>query len=544
MQSNRRANQLIAGFAVLLLAGGRLIAQTSAPPPTPAPSAPLEDCVRTLAAEVKELNATVQELRSDMTESRAETKELREQLRGAMQQLSALRVNPAESVSKSAAAPEVVTVPTAPVPPSAPQVSSPPSPAANSETSTEARLDRLEEDQQLLQSKVDEQHQTKVESFSKYRVKLDGIALFNLFGNRGTVDNQDIPGLALPRPDSGTSGSVGATLRQSEIGLQVYGPTLWGAQTSGNVNFDFMGGFAGTTNGTTDPLVRLRTGIVRFDWANTSIVAGQDAPFFSPLSPTSFASLGYPAMADAGNLWTWTPQLRVERRIALSDASRFNVEFGILDPLSGEPSYSPYYRVPDAGEQSRIPAFGSRVAWVCGWGAHPLTLGAGGYYSRQNYGYSHSVDAWAGTLDWEIPLERRIILSGEFYRGRGIGGLGAAEGRSILYEGSPGGPGFGITGLDTIGGWTQLKFRATNSVEFNAAYGEDNPYSRELNEYEVPALYAYPSVGRNQNAFVNVIYRPRGNLLFAFEYRYLDTLQITNPGNTAGTLNLSMGVLF
>jgi hypothetical protein len=42
----------------------------------------------------------------------------------------------------------------------------------------------------------------------------------------------------------------------------------------------------------------------------------------------------------------------------------------------------------------------------------------------------------------------------------------------------------------------------------------------------------------------NVIFRPRSDLLFALEYRFLDTLQTSNSTNAAGTLNLSMGVLF
>ena len=124
--------------------------------------------------------------------------------------------------------------------------------------------------------------------------------------------------------------------------MEVYGPTLAGAQTSANVNFDFMGGFSNDSNGVTDDLVRLRTATMRLDWTQTSIVGGQDAPFFSPLSPTSFASLGYPEFADAGNLWTWTPQVRVEHRLNISEADRLLLQGGLLDPLSGEAPSSQY----------------------------------------------------------------------------------------------------------------------------------------------------------------------------------------------------------
>ena len=37
-----------------------------------------------------------------------------------------------------------------------------------------------------------------------------------------------------------------------------------------------------------------------------------------------------------------------------------------------------------------------------------------------------------------------------------------------------------VRGLDTIGGWSQLKFKATNTLEFNAAAGVDNPTAAEV----------------------------------------------------------------
>jgi len=510
------------------------LAQVSASPSPPAKGATLEYAVQTLAGEVKQLSATIQELRAEVSQSRQETRELRVELRGAREKLSSTSLTADAGAKSALSVPQALATAQEPAPPT----------AATVEPPTEARVNRLEEDQQLLQAKVDEQHQTKVESASKYRVKLSGIALFNLFGNSGTVDNQDVPNVALPRGVDGTSGSVGATVRQSEIGLEAYGPTLAGAQVSGNVNFDFMGGFSYVANGVADNVVRLRTATMRMDWAQTSIVGGQDAPFFSPLSPTSFASLGYPAFADAGNLWTWTPQVRLEHRLKLSETDGLFLQGGILDPLSGEPPTSQFYRTPSGGEQSRIPAAGSRLAWTHGVGDHALTLGIGGYYSRQNYGAGRTTDAWAGTADWNAPLGNHFALSGEFYRGRALGGLGAAQGTSVLFDGPESNTSSDLIGLNTIGGWTQLKFKATQAIEFNAAVGQDNPFARDLRYSYEPTTYGYTSIAKNQNVMFNMIFRPRSDLLFAIEYRYLDTLQISNSKNTAGTLNLSMGVLF
>ena len=96
-----------------------------------------------------------------------------------------------------------------------------------------------------------------------------------------------------------------------------------GARTSAEVQLDFAGGFPATGNGVDFGIVRLQTANLRFDWEHTSIVAGQDSLFISPLSPTSFASLATPAFAFAGNLWGWTPQLRVEHRfVDLRPANR------------------------------------------------------------------------------------------------------------------------------------------------------------------------------------------------------------------------------
>ncbi len=519
---------------IISLMGLPAAAQVTASPQQPQPESSLQESVRALAREVNQLNATILELRNDMSQSRQETRELREQLQRAMGQIATLSAGTVTSTQSA--------LPVAPVAPG--PGTSTMSSAQDREKESRAQLEKLEENQTLLKAMVEEQHQTKVESASKYRIRLTGIALLNVFGNRGKVDNLDVPNLALPRGKLDTGGSFGATVRQSEVGFEVYGPTLAGARTSADMHLDLFGGFPDTADGVTAGLVRLRTATVRMDWARTSLVVGQDAPFFSPLSPTSIASLGYPAFSYSGNLWTWTPQVRLEHRVALSAANSILFQGGILDPLSGETPYDEFYRTPQAGEKSRQPAYATRLAWSHGDPTNPLTIGIGGYYSRQDYGARRTEDAWAGTVDWSVPLGKWLGLSGEFYRGRALGGLGGGEGRSVIYSGPQTDPNSSVVGLNSIGGWTQLKFKASEALEFNAGFGEDNPFARDLRYIAAPTSYGYSSVSRNQSGMVNVIYRPRTDLIFSLEFRHLDTTGIYAGKETANHVNLGVGVLF
>jgi hypothetical protein len=500
------------------------------------------DSVRELREQVRELQAAVAAMRSDWQTARAETAGLRreiDEIRAASGSQNAVLRNAMVSSGASQASGE-------------------------NEASRDDKLNQerdqekdqekdqkrtehaatLEEEYQLLSGKVDDQYQTKVESASKYRLRVSGIVLMNLISNQGVVDNIDLPTLTYPRPSGNSGGSFAATLRQSEIGFETFGPNVAGAKTKADLQLDLAGGFTTAPNGINSGLVRLRTGTIRMDWTNTSVVGGQDAIFFSPNSPTSFASLAIPALSYAGNLWGWVPQIRVEHRIATGEDSSLIFQGGILDPVSGESPGSRYYRQAGPGEASRQPAYASRIGWTRNVFNQPLRIGAGGYYSRQNYGFQRNVDAWAGMADFDLPFSRHFSLSGELYRGRALGGLYGGIGRSVLFSGDPALATTAIQALNTVGGWAQTKFRPTGKLEFNVAVGTDNPYASDLKYFLYPQAYGDPALARNQGGFVNVIYRPRSDLLFAAEYRRLRTYSLTDGRDSAGHLNLSMGVLF
>jgi hypothetical protein len=486
--------------------------------------------VNQLQSQVQSLNSQMGELRIAQQQAQQEAEQLRTELNLAKEQLTAsssgnptgtgLTPSPASSVVAASSQGTQGQVP-----------------------SLEDRVSKLEGDQELTNDKVLEQSQTKVESGSKYRVRLSGIVLLNTDITRGSVDNLDFPQIATPAEPPGTSGSFSGSLRQSQIGIEAFGPDIAGARTSANLKFDFAGGFPQEPNGVAFGIVRLRTGTIRLDWEHTSIVAGQDSLFFAPLTPTSLSSLAVPALSYTGNLWSWTPQIRIEHRVTLSDTSTLQLQAGILDPLTGDvPEYD--YRYPTAGEQSGQPAYASRIALTERVFGRDLTVGLGGYYARQNWGFGRDIDGWVGLTDVTLPLGNFFDLSGEFYRGRAVGGLGGGVGQSLLLSGLITDPSTSIHGLDSMGGWVQLKYKPKTNFEVNFAFGQDNPFAGELRKYPASAIYYGYLLSRNLSPFVNFIYHVRSDMLFSLEYRRLQTNALDSNPDIANQVGISLGYVF
>lgn len=500
----------------------------------------LVDSVRALTTEMAALKSELSDVRAAQKSAAAEAENLRRQLSTAQQKLAAL--SPAAPASSLAYSPAPDSYPTASIMQSSP---APMPPATPERGDVSARIDRLAENQQLLEDKINDQHQTKVESGSKYPVRLSGIVLLNLFGNRGNVDNQDFPGVAESPDLLSSKGTFGGSLRQSQIGLEAFGPKIAGARTSADIRFDFAGGFTDAPNGATMGHVRLRTGTIRFDWANTSIVAGQDTLFFAPLAASSLAQIAVPPLSYAGKLWAWVPQLRVEHHVNFSENSSVLLQAAVLDSVSGDIPDEESENYPSWGEQSGYPAVAARVAWTHKSFGQSWTLGTGGFYGRQDWGFGRKVDGWAFTTDLSVPLGQFFTSSSEFYRGRAVGGLGGGIGQSILFSSpSLANPATSVHGLDSMGGWSQLKFKPAPKWEVNGAFGIDNPFASELRKYPASTGYYEDKIGRNFAWFTNFIYQPRSDVLFSTEFRRIRTGVLDGEVNTANHINFSVGYLF
>ena len=156
------------------------------------PTASSSSSTDATAAAIRELQQQVTELRSAMAEMRAESERYRAENAELQHELHAAR---GPSIA-SAGSPPVGAPPQDSYQLGSPanaDLAPPQSATPNRTASLEDRVASLEESTQLVNSKVDDQYQTKVESASKYRVRLSGIVLLNLFNNHGATDNQDFP---------------------------------------------------------------------------------------------------------------------------------------------------------------------------------------------------------------------------------------------------------------------------------------------------------------------------------------------------------------
>jgi hypothetical protein len=475
-----------------------------------------------LNGKIELLTRSLEQTQTELARSRSEIEQLRAMLGEVLKRMDGAAALAAQGAS------------VAPVPAPAPEGAQP-----------AAQISQ--DDWDLLNARVEEQRQTKVESGSKFRLKLSGIALLNMFDNTGSVDNLDVPSIAVPRLAGYPLGALGATVRQSIIGLTGIGPEIFGARSSAELQMGFFGGLPSGYNATTSGIANLRIVRARFDWSNTSVVAGLDTPFFSPNMPTTYMSVAVPGFASAGNLWTWTPTIRIEQRFG-GDGTPFKVEGGLLDPsVNINYTANNNLRVPSTAESSRIPTYAIRLSYNKKSEDHPTSFGVAGLYSPQEFFGGYNQQGWAAITDWKFAVLPRTEVSGQFFTGRGIDGFGGVPENPYPLQ-NP----FQYTALTArllaevgvIGGWSQLKFKVNTRNEFNVAAGTGGRNSASLRQ-ALSASFPAPLIpARNEMMFANYIFRPRSDLVFSAEYRRIRTYEVNGTPDIASQVGLALGFLF
>jgi hypothetical protein len=406
-----------------------------------------------------------------------------------------------------------------------------------------AQVDELRERQGMQETQLAVQEQTKVESESKFPVKISGLVLMNGFVNTRNVDMPATPTFALAG-----AGSTGATLRQTILGVDMRGPHLLGARSHGDVRIDFDGSAPGTGgygNGYGANLVRLRTAHATLDWAHTEAFFSMDRPILSPNVPDSLTAIAEPPLAWSGDLWNWSPQLGVTQDFGFGSAPKLRAQVAMIDLAdapytTGLAAANGIVVTKSTGEASRWPGVEARFAG--GRLEGRMQMGVGGLFAPHRSVGGKDFDSWAGTLDYRLPLPARMEVSGAFYRGQALGGLGGGAYKDYVFALDDGG--YYFRTLDDVGGWTQWKQRLTERLEFNEALGTDQVPAGQIRPYAGPSTASYQNAARNRTVTGNVIYSPSAYLLFSLEYRRIASSPVNAPTVTSDVIGVAAGYKF
>jgi uncharacterized coiled-coil protein SlyX len=454
----------------------------------------------------------LQRLKQAVAQTQAQVEASQQQLIVLQQSLAALEQRLAQESQPSAAAAPLAASP-APPPP--------------------GRDDELQERQAIQESQIATLDQSKVGSESKYPVKIHGLILLNGFINTSQVDSAVTPVVAIPG-----SGSTGVSLRQTIFGVSARGPTLAGATSHADLDIDFFGSSTGqTTYADVGGVLRLRTAHASLDWPHSQAFFALDRPIISPNVPTSLAELAVPALAWSGNLWTWSPQVGFSHTLPLGGTNRLSFAAALMD-VPDSPVIASTTSSISQSERSRWPGTELHIGFLGKEDNTGLALGVGGYFSPHKNSSGTSYNAWAGTLDLRLPLPKGLEFTGSFYRGLALGDLGGGAYKDYIFLTT------GSIPLDDVGGWAQLKERATSRLEFNTAYGIDNSFASETRRYVGTYPTSYLNLARNQTFFANAIYSPSAYLLLSFEFRHIWSAPITGATANSNILGVAAGYKF
>lgn len=384
----------------------------------------------------------------------------------------------------------------------------------------EAAGPTLDERLSVVETRVEEQAQTKVEVSQRFPIRLTGMALVNAFSNSRHNGGRDNPTTASLDPEPRTSGG---TIRQSVIGLDYRGPTVaWGGKVIGSLFMDFYSGPGDSLN----QYFRIRTGSIRVDWKNRSVTVGQEKPLISPREPNSLAQVGVSPLTNAGNLWLWQPQVRFEQRLAPSDTSLLRAQVAVYQTRERAAYVPDEYG--DSVEAAR-PALQGRFEF-----SHTSPSGfrieaAPGFHVAASHVAGASVPSRLVTLDWFLKPAPRIEFTGMLFAGRNVAGLGALrQGFRIRELGR-------VDPVGSVGGWSQLTFLPTRRITLNLFGGQQDDRNSDL---------PYGGFDKNQAYGANLMFRIAPNTILSFENLRTWTTYVRQGSRHNNHYDLAIAYLF
>ncbi len=371
----------------------------------------------------------------------------------------------------------------------------------------------------VVQQRVEEQAQSKVESSQKFPLRITGMALFNSFLNSRGAGGSEYPSVAA----APTTELAGATLRQTIIGLEFHGPrTFLGGQVHGDLQMDFF-----TSNNTLAESLRIRTGFMEIDWSHSSIMVGLEKPIFNPREPSSLAQVGVSPMTGAGNLWLWVPQVRLEHTFDFGAATGLRAQMGVVETKEASPYSGSVFT--GAVEPDR-PGLEGRFEFFHKIDNDRRLEFAPGFHFSTTHAAGLSIPSQVLSADWFFNPWQPVELTGAFFTGHNVALLGAGtvnQGYAIF--------GGRAAGIGAMGGWGQITIHAVPRADVHLFVGRQSYSSYVLDSNDVANNFLYGA---------NLFFRIAPNVLIGPEVSQMRTSLFSQRIRINNHYDLALAYLF
>lgn len=327
----------------------------------------------------------------------------------------------------------------------------------------------------------------------------------------------------LPKVNGESDNEFNMTARETRLGLELAGPDLEYLKTTGKVETDFYGG-----NTANSPNLRLRLAYLDLAMpSGTAVRAGQDWETFMTVIPRT---VNIAIMADVGALGLRRPQFRVSQDIPIYNKTKLVAKVAAARTIGEDIDGG----MQDDGADSGYPSVQYNLCLETPLlTAKPTKLSVSGHWGNETLDSTVTnvvveTDAkdyitWSVIGSLLLPLHQNVALQGTIWQGRNLdtyyGGIGQGINKTLQ------------KGIGARGGYIQLITDLTDRLNWNLAYGIDDPDNQDLSN---------GNRSKNQTVVTSAYFKITSAVTAAFEYYYMTT---SYKGQSAASDNRFQGAM-
>jgi len=334
----------------------------------------------------------------------------------------------------------------------------------------------------------------------------------------------DVLFYVLPKVNGESDNEFNMTARETRLGLELAGPDIENLKTTAKIEADFYG------NGGSQNSPNLRMRLAYLDVAmpsGTAVRAGQDWETFLTVIPKT---VNIAIMADVGAIGLRRPQFRVTQDIPIYDKTKLVAKVAAARTIGEDIDGG----MQDDGADSGYPSVQYNLCLETPLlTAKATKLGVSGHWGNETLDSTVSnvvvdtdvkdYNTWSVIGSLFLPVHQKVAIQGTIWQGKNLdtyyGGIGQGINKTLQ------------KGIGANGGYVQLITDLTEKLNWNIAYGIDDPDNQDLNN---------GNRSKNQTVVTSAYYKITSAVTAAFEYYYMTT---SYKGQSAASDNRFQGAM-